>query len=221
MPVKALDGAGSGTTFDIICSTLFAIENGADVINMSFGYEGDSSQILYNAIEYAKTFNEIPVVVSAGNDGDNNGVYPHYPANYSNSNLISVAADTFTTNAGRQLTSYSCYNDSLVDISAFGTMESTWPGGGTLILSGTSMAAPQIAAAAALARPYLGTASDIKNIIMAAGTPLMPIGKPIWTDDYFDMGNYISILEAAGTGLSCDASDFGKETNFLVYGIDI
>ncbi len=216
MPVKALNESGQGTVFDIICATLYAIENGADVINMSFGYRGDSSQVLYNAIDYARTFNEILVIASVGNDTTDNNLYPHYPSNHGNVNLIAVAADTIDGNNNRRLTDYSCYGNLNVDISAYGTMTSTWPGNAYFTLSGTSMAAPQVAAAAAWARPNFSTAADLKNMILASGMPLVTPPN-IVTDLSFEP--LILQENLMGDVINCNATD--KEVNYWVSNTDI
>jgi subtilisin family serine protease len=178
MPIKAQNAEGRGTLFKIICSTLFAVDNGADVINMSFGYRGDSTAILYNAIEKGLLDNEVIVVASAGNDARNNDLYGHYPSNLSNENLIAVAADTLGENNMNSITPYSCFGANSVDISVFGSIESSIPPGvdtedgapdGFTFLQGTSMAAPQIAAAAAIGKAYMNSAIDIKEEILSAG----------------------------------------------------
>ena len=181
MPIKAQDANGKGTLFKVICSTLFAVDNGADVINMSFGYRGDSTAILYNAIEKGLLFNEVIVVTSAGNDARNNDLYGHYPSNLSNENLIAVAADTLGENSMNSVTAYSCFGANSVDISVFGSINSSVPldvdtndetQDGFTFLQGTSMAAPQIAAAAAIGKAYMHSASDIKEDILNAGNTM-------------------------------------------------
>jgi hypothetical protein len=178
MPIKSQNANGKGTLFKVICSTLFAVDNGADVINMSFGYRGDSTAILYNAIEKGLLDNEVIVVASAGNDARNNDLYGHYPSNLSNENLIAVAADTLGENSMNSITPYSCFGINSVDISVFGSMNSSIPQDvdeldeiqdGFTFLQGTSMAAPQIAAAAAIGKAYINSASSIKAGILSAG----------------------------------------------------
>ncbi len=192
MPLKAFDGVtGQGTLYDIVCAAEFAIENGADVINMSFGYRGDSTEILYRTIERAKTVNEIIVVASVGNDTMDNDISEHYPSNHGNSNLIAVAADS----ADYELSYFSSWGANHVDISTDGWIESSIPFAtdtedgaqdGYTYLNGTSMAAPQISAAAAMTKQYLVDASAIKNIILTSGVPLAVTSKPTVTNKSFD-----------------------------------
>lgn len=208
MPVKAMDSSGHSSLFEIVCATHYAIENGADVINMSFGYRGDSTEMLYNAIEYAKITNEIVVVTSVGNDGLDNDTENHYPSNHSNSNLIAVAADS----SAHELAPYSAYGMNNVDISVEGRVESAIPIGidiyddaqdGYTILVGTSMAAPQIAAAAAMTKQYHYDSDMIKDRIFSAGIPLAVVNNPTLTNASFDFPMLQNILSGTETCSGC------------------
>ncbi len=208
IPVKAQDSLGKGTLFEIICSTLFSVDNGADVINMSLGYRGDSSTIMYNAIEKGLLDNEVLVVCSAGNDRRDNDLYGHYPSNLSNPNLIAVGADTTTENSAFLFSNYSCFGETTVDISAFGYMYSTLPDNQNGFLRGTSMAAPQIAAAAALAKPYYtgtGAAADIKNLILNSGLQTVnPQDTTSVSNRTFDITTFRNNLSNLTTPVVCD-----------------
>src|SRR5690606_18643480 len=75
MPVTELDDIGYGSTGDIVEGILCAVENGADVINMSLGRPGNS-RILHDAVEYGLERN-VNVVAAAGNEyQSNHNVYP-------------------------------------------------------------------------------------------------------------------------------------------------
>lgn len=214
MPIKSQNAQGRGTLFKVICSTLFAVDNGADVINMSFGYRGDSTAILYNAIEKGLLDNEVIVVASAGNDARNNDLYGHYPSNLTNENLIAVAADTLGENSMNSITEYSCFGANSVDISVFGSINSSvppsvdntdeTPNDGFTTLQGTSMAAPQIAAAAAIGKAYMNSASAIKAEILSAGDSVNVSGDTVsMTALTFDMVMYTQGLtneQACSTG---------------------
>jgi len=118
----------------------FAINNNADIINMSFGGPTTSAQ-MQEAIAEAET-NNILITASAGNYGMNNDTTPIYPASYSNSNIISVAA--LDQNGG--LASFSNYGVSSVDIAAPGVdILSTLPSDTYGTVSGTSFSAPMVA----------------------------------------------------------------------------
>jgi serine protease len=145
MPLKAGDGTGLPLSA-IVSSIDFAIANGARVINASFGGTG-FSQIQLAAVQRARNAGVL-FVAAAGNDGANNDVIPHYPANFNSlsDNVISVAA----TDRRDDLATFSDYGDS-VDIAAPGVeILSTGIGNTYVELQGTSMAAPHVTGAAAL-----------------------------------------------------------------------
>lgn len=104
-------------------------------------------------------------VIAAGNDGTNNDELPTSPANAKAANTITVAATL-----GRvKLAQFSNFGRHMVDVAAPGVgITSEMPGGGTLVLSGTSQAAPyvaQVAAAIKDTNPDL-VVHDLKRIIM-------------------------------------------------------
>ena len=91
MPLKVMGGpCGSGMTSNIIQAVQYAVENGANVINMSLG-GGGRSEIL---LEQLKAAGErgILVVAAAGNEAKDNDMRPSYPASFDLATLISVAA---------------------------------------------------------------------------------------------------------------------------------
>ena len=140
MPVKVLGDNGSGSMAGITAGIRYAADNGADVINMSLGGPG-VSQDARNAIQYANSKNTV-VVVAAGNDNADAGGYsPAYVPE-----AITVAAN----DRNGQRANFSNFG-SVLDISAPGVeINSSIPGGRYDTWSGTSMAAPHVAAAVAL-----------------------------------------------------------------------
>lgn len=141
MPIKALAADGSGNESDVIRGILWAVRNGADVINMSFG-SPSSSPALRAAVRYAYR-SGVVVVASAGNTGDNQ---PHYPAWLPQ--VISVAS----VEENNIKSPYSSYAPS-VSLVAPGTgIRSTYWDGGYASWSGTSFAASFVSGAAALVR---------------------------------------------------------------------
>jgi subtilisin family serine protease len=145
MPLKFLDASGQGTTADAITALLYATANGARVTNNSYG--GDSySQAMADAIAYAGAHGVL-FVTAAGNSGADLDASPSYPASYQLPNVITVAATDNTDS----LAYFSDVGAASVDLGAPGVdVYSTWPGGGYRMESGTSMAAPAVAGAAAL-----------------------------------------------------------------------
>lgn len=144
MPVKVLGDDGRGSTADVIAGFAYAVANGAQVINASIG-GSTYSQAMKDVIQSAK--DRALFVISAGNEGRDNDQNPSYPCNYSSPNLICVAA----TGPTDLLAPFSNYGARSVEIAAPGVnVYSTLPGGLYGFKSGTSMAAPHVAGAAAL-----------------------------------------------------------------------
>ncbi len=149
-------GRRGGTTANAIRAvdyfTDLKTRHGLDVVatNNSWG-GGGFSQGLYDAIERANTAN-ILFVAAAGNGGsdgvgDDNDLTPHYPSNYANANIISVAS---ITSSGAK-SSFSNYGTTMVDIGAPGSgINSTLPPNTYGSYSGTSMATPHVAGGVAL-----------------------------------------------------------------------
>ena len=145
--VKFMNSKGKGSTSDAIDGIDYAVKNGLKIINCSFGSSSKSSA-LHDAVDYAQDKNVL-LVVAAGNNGDNIEKEPLYPASYTDSNILAVAASTSTDT----LASFSNYGSTSVDVAAPGDdIYSTYLGGGYKVLSGTSMAAPYVAGVAALLR---------------------------------------------------------------------
>lgn len=175
-------GRRGGTTANAVKAVDYITDlktrHGLNIVatNNSWG-GGGYSQALYDAIERANAAG-ILFVAAAGNGGsdgvgDNNDTTPSYPASYTNSNIIAVAAITST---GAKA-SYSNYGATSVDIGAPGSgIYSTLPGkkGSTYgSYSGTSMATPHVTGAAALyAASHPGaSATAIKDAILTSAVP--------------------------------------------------
>jgi subtilisin family serine protease len=125
MAVRVMNAMGWGTTATIVQGINFAVSNGARVINMSLGGEA-FDQLLSDSITTAQNA-DVVVVVAAGNEGSNNdsGTTPTYPCNFTQPNLICVAA----LDQSYALAGFSNYGKSSVDVGAPGTnILSTWAG---------------------------------------------------------------------------------------------
>lgn len=139
-PVKAFDRHGIAHISDIILGIHWCIDNGMDIINMSFGMKSRNI-LLFNAIRQAYRAG-ILVVASSGNDGIVKLI--DYPARFLQT--ISVGA----TSRNRTISSFSNQGKG-IDIFAPGErIFSTWPGGRYNELSGTSMAAAHVTGTLAL-----------------------------------------------------------------------
>lgn len=145
MALRFMDASGNGTTSGVAQAITYAADNGADIINASFA--GTSSSVLMEeAIEYASD-KDVLFVAAAGNNGEDNDETPNYPASYDVSNILAVAA----TDSDDELASFSNYGATSVDMGAPGvSILSTVPDDDYDIMSGTSMATPHVAGAAAV-----------------------------------------------------------------------
>jgi subtilisin len=161
MPVKVLNDSGSGSSSSIADGIYYAVDNGADVINLSLGSDFPNWN-LRRAIEYASN-QGVVVVMAAGNDGD---PAPDYPARFAENWGIAVGAvdrnnnmADFSNRAGTNQLSY---------VTAPGVqVYSTVPDNKYASYSGTSMAAPHVAGVAALMLSANRTLTDaeVREII--------------------------------------------------------
>ncbi|MFZ5594961.1 MAG: S8 family serine peptidase [Pseudomonadota bacterium] len=173
MPLKFISGNGSGTSFGAAQAILYAARMGARISSNSWG-GGAFSQAIENAIATANQMGML-FVVAAGNANTNNDTTASFPCNSTQPNVLCVAA----TDSNDQKASFSNYGALSVDLGAPGvSILSTVPtascamcsSSGYRFASGTSMATPHVAGAAALVRsqfPALG-AVDIKNLLMSS-----------------------------------------------------
>ena len=174
MPVKVLDSVGNGYYDDVAAGIIYAVNQGADIINLSLGGSG-GSQTLAGAVQYAYNYGRLVVAAT----GNNNGPVL-YPAAYPEAMAV-AATDEFDQRAW-----FSNYGPE-TDIAAPGVdIYSTWNGGGYLSASGTSMATPYVAGLAALLwslNPGL-TRDQVRDVIQSTADDLGTPGK----DNYFGYG---------------------------------
>ncbi len=141
-PYKVLNDMGKGSLSAIAAAVDLAVENGADIINMSLTAKGESER-LSEAIDNAVAKN-VNVVVAAGNNKSDLDRTYYTPA------CIESAITVSATDEEDKLASFSNY-DGPVDIAAPGTgIKSSYLNNAYAILSGTSMAAPQVVAGLAI-----------------------------------------------------------------------
>ena len=149
MPIKAGMASGFFNQSQIAKGILYAYNNGADVINMSFG--GSASTIaVQDALETAYT--RCVLVAAAGNDGMPNEGFPTYPAALSYVMGV-MSVDMRGVESGFTNYDVAAYNSVEYEVYAPGSqILSTIPGNRYATWSGTSMAAPYVSAMAALLR---------------------------------------------------------------------
>lgn len=202
--LMALKVIGTGSNADVARAIDYATDNGAKITNNSYGYAGSNvggSQTISNAVGRAKDAGVL-YVVAAGNSrstipaSNMDGSFNSWPAELSkvHDNVITVAA----TDSDGSFASYSHWGTESVQIAAPGTqIGSTYTNGGYVYSSGTSMAAPHVAGAAALLwaeRPELGYL-DIKDAMLSTARPehLNLVG-----DGVLDLGAAMDLIKTSG-----------------------
>jgi subtilisin family serine protease len=141
LPLKAFYADGTGNLSDIIHAIYYAVQNHANVINMSFDLKVNSTE-LTNALNYATNHNVVGVA-SAGNDGLQEIVYP--------AALQKNAVGVASTNDLDQRSTFSNYGNQVVWVAAPGEeIISTYPFGTYATASGTSFSAPFVSGTASL-----------------------------------------------------------------------
>ncbi len=179
---KFLDSTGSGSTANAIKAVNYATalkRAGRSVTVTNNSWSGPSySSALAAAIADANTAG-ILFVAAAGNSSSNNDSSPQYPANYAIPNVISVAS----VDPSSELSSFSNYGQQTVHIAAPGSsIASTMINNGYVYMSGTSMAAPQVAGVALLAQARCeGTLSMtlLRSAVVNTGTVLAPLAGKV------------------------------------------
>lgn len=193
LPVKVLGGKdGYGSTVDIVAGIKYAQKMGAQICNLSLGYEATKTNSFVDSI-LKKTISEsnMVFVIASGNgdrnyNGINNDITPTYPASYDCNNIISVANLTPTGT----LNTSSNYGLKSVDIAAPGTcIYSTITENGYDYFTGTSMSAPMVAGGLAEIYSYFTDVSMLQasKILLETAKPVFALSGKISTGGMLDV----------------------------------
>ncbi|WP_293891917.1 S8 family peptidase [Flavobacterium sp.] len=178
MPVRAVPN-GDEYDKDIALAIRYAVDNGAKVINGSFGKDySPHAGWVYDAIKYAAS-KDVLIVHAAGNDAKNIDTEPNFPTDDVDGkeiadNVLTVGALNYEYGE-KVIAKFSNYGKRNVDVYAPGVkIYATVPGNKYKYLQGTSMASPNAAGVATLLREYYPNlkAAQVKQILMQSGTPL-------------------------------------------------
>lgn len=185
IPVRVLDAQGNGSSSDVARGITWAVDHGAEVVNLSLG--GGYSSAVQVAVDYAES-QGVVVVAAAGNAGP--GGPPNYPAalpealavgSHDKNGLVS----SFSTRGG------------YVDLSAPGSgILSTSHDGSWVFMSGTSMATPHVAGVVALmlaTEPGL-TPNEVRTRLQATAVDAGSAGH----DDSYGWGRVNLLAAMAG-----------------------
>lgn len=191
MLLRAVPDEGDERDKDIANGIRYAVDNGANIINMSAGkYFSPNSDYVMEAIKYAEE-KGVLFVVSSGNEAVDISVTKNYPVKYYMengkmkyfSNMVVVGANTWMQKWSEEkdpenladgydlAAQFSNYSGKVVDLFAPGQeINSSVPGGGYERESGTSMASPEVTGCAAIIKGYFPnlTVAEIKIILTSS-----------------------------------------------------
>ena len=194
MVLKALGGnSGLGSSLTVIQAIRYAEANGATICNLSLGTLANDPALYETIAKSSMLF-----VAAAGNNGMDTDVTPCYPASYNLDNVISVG--NLTSNGMLHTTSN--YGAASVDLAAPGTYILSTVPGTYGFMSGTSMAAPMVTAAAAMVYTYYDTSSpaDVKRTLLSTTSPLPALQGKTATGGMLDLAAALSVPREQMTG---------------------
>ncbi|MBI1769109.1 MAG: S8 family peptidase [Bacteroidetes bacterium] len=173
MVVRCVPNSGDERDKDVANSIIYAVDNGAQIINMSFGKKfSPEKEAVDKAVKYAEQ-KGVLLVHAAGNDGDNNDVEKNFPTPYyingkEAKNWVEVGASAW--GAGKDFVAdFSNYGKKSVSVFAPGVqIYSTTPDNTYKNESGTSMACPSTSGVAALLMSYFPefSVTEIKELLL-------------------------------------------------------
>ncbi len=211
--IMALRAVPDGDEYDkdIALAIRYAVDNGAKVINTSFGkYYSPHPEWVWEAIQYAAS-KDVLIVNAAGNEAFNLDMIQVYPDDQKgdgveiSDNFISIGALNYEY-GGEMVANFSNYGKNNVDVFAPGVkIYSTMPLDKYEYQQGTSMAAPAVSGVAAMIRSYYPSlsAKQVKQILMDSGvssqTPVILGGDPSNSDNFTNIsksGKMVNLYNA-------------------------
>jgi len=186
---------------DVALAIRYAVDNGAKVINASFGKSYSSMpKAVYDAIIYAQE-HDVLFVHAAGNSGEDLAESDNYPAvkyefqNKSFTHLLTIGAST-RNHDGSLAAPFSNYGKNQVDIFAPGAeIYNSVPDNKYRELQGTSMASPMVAGVAALIKGYFPTLSmeEVREVILESGDDFSETSQTLPGADYPTLFGTLSV----------------------------
>jgi subtilisin family serine protease len=209
---------------DVALGIRYAVDNGAKIINTSFGKRfSPNKEWVFDALKYAAS-KDVLIVNAAGNDGKNMDVRKSYPTDSKDllteftDNVITIGANSLYFNENLPAI-FSNYGKINVDIFAPGVdVYATIPKDEYEPLSGTSMAAPSTSGVAALIRSYYPSlsAKKVKYILMNSGVKVtFDVIKPGSKTAENQKGELISFSELSVSGSIVNAYNALLLADFL------
>jgi thermitase len=186
MPVKIMNDSRGATEFTISLAIRYAADNGAAVMNMSFGGPCTSNNCLIkSAVDYAVNRGVAAVASAGNNSGNAAGICP---ANLAN--VITVSAFD-NRDKPASFTNYGA----AIDVGAPGvSILSSVPGGGYAYYSGTSMAAPHVTAAVAMLKldNRNATPAQLKTAVRNTAVPVSGLSSIYYGAGLLDFNKYFA-----------------------------
>lgn len=201
LPVKVFSSSGSDPAFEQAAADgiLYALDQGARVLQIAWELSGAPGPVLQAAFDAALA-EDVLVVIAAGNDGLDLDVTPSHPASLGLPNMIVVAGTDrydrpvdlptlFVTNEGAGTVHLAAPTEKVT---------TTFPGGGTLLFTGTSAAAPFVSATAALVWSVDpgATAAEVKDAILRGVDRLPQLEGRVASGGRLNAANAVRLIAA-------------------------